>query len=192
MTAVDRREPAGGEAPRWTALGTLPVLIAIFVGTNALYMLLVAFGNITDFGTNQAFVQHVLAMDTTNFGAAPGSDLAPNVMWRAASNPQLQNTVYVCIIAWEAVAGIVLACAVVMWIIERGTCFTRARAVSTVGLSMMMLLFGGGFIDVGGEWFQMWKSISWNGLDAALRIIVVASVPLILIHLPVASRCREP
>jgi hypothetical protein len=60
--------------PRWTALGSLPVAIAVFVGLNALYMLLVAFGNITDFGTNQAFVHHVFAMDTTNFGAKPGTD----------------------------------------------------------------------------------------------------------------------
>ncbi|HEX4251280.1 MAG TPA: DUF2165 family protein, partial [Pseudonocardia sp.] len=31
----------------------------------ALYLVLVTLGNITDFGTNLAFVQHVLAMDTT-------------------------------------------------------------------------------------------------------------------------------
>ena len=40
----------------------------------ALYILLVAFNNITDFGTNQAFVQHVFAMDTTNFGGKPGTN----------------------------------------------------------------------------------------------------------------------
>jgi len=30
----------------------------------ALFATLVAFGNITDYGTNLAFVQHVLSMDT--------------------------------------------------------------------------------------------------------------------------------
>lgn len=71
--------------PRWTALGSLPVVIGVFVFLNAGYIMLVAIGNITDFATNQAFVHHVLTMDTTNFGAEPGTGLDPNVMWRAVS-----------------------------------------------------------------------------------------------------------
>jgi hypothetical protein len=37
----------------WLALGTLPVIATVLVARNALYLLLVAFGNITDFDTNQ-------------------------------------------------------------------------------------------------------------------------------------------
>jgi predicted small integral membrane protein len=147
-------------------------------------MLLVAFGNITDFATNQAFVHHVLEMDTTNFGAAEGTDLDPDVMWRAVTDTPLQNAGYVAIIVWEALAGVILFTAFVLWIRERGTSFTRARALSSIGLLMIVLLFVGGFIDVGGEWFQMWRSTAWNGLDTAFRIIVLAALPLILIHLP--------
>lgn len=47
----------------------------LLTATVALYIALVAFGNITDFGTNQQFVRHVLAMDTT----FKDDDL----MWRA-------------------------------------------------------------------------------------------------------------
>ncbi len=36
-------------------------------------MIIVAFGNITDFDTNQQFVKHVLAVDTTNLGQPPGT-----------------------------------------------------------------------------------------------------------------------
>ena len=38
--------------------------IAMVAGLG-LYALLVVFGNITDYGSNFAFVQHVLSMDTT-------------------------------------------------------------------------------------------------------------------------------
>ena len=176
---------------RWTALGSLPVVIGVFVVLNAAYILLVAIGNLTDFATNQAFVHHVLAMDTTNFGAEPGTGLDPNVMWRAVSASSLQNAAYVCIIVWESLAGIVLLAATAAWFIDRGTCHTRARALSTIGLLMIISLFVGGFVDVGGEWFQMWRSTRWNGSDTAFRNIVLASVPLILIHLP-ETTCRCP
>jgi predicted small integral membrane protein len=99
----------------------------------------------------------------------------------------LQNIGYVCIIVWESLAGVVLAGAFAAWIIECGTGYGRARALSTIGLLMIVLLFVGGFVDVGGEWFQMWKSTTWNGLDTASRNIVVATLPLILIHLPVGT-----
>jgi len=165
-------------------LGTLPVAITVFVAVNAGYLLLVAFGNITDFGTNQAFVHHVLEMDTTNFGAKEGTGLDPDVMWRAIDSTPLQNVGYIVIIGWEAVAGLVLAASVVVWIRDRGSDFARARALSTIGLLMVIVLFAGGFIDIGGEWFQMWKSTAWNGLDTAFRALVIAALPLVLIHLP--------
>lgn len=41
------------------------------VAVNPLHLLLVAFGNITDFAANQVLAQHVLSMDTTNFGRRP-------------------------------------------------------------------------------------------------------------------------
>jgi len=174
----------GGGGSSWARVSTLPVVIAVFVLLNAGYMMLVAFGNITDFGTNQAFVQHVLAMDTTNFGAEPGTGLDPDVMWRAIHSEVLQNLGYILIIIWESAAAVALIAAFVLWITERGTAYHRARALSTIGLLMIVLLFVGGFIVIGGEWFQMWKSVEWNGLDTAFRNIAIASIPLILIHLP--------
>jgi predicted small integral membrane protein len=52
---------------------------------------------------------------------------------------------------------------------------------------MIVLLFFGGFIDVGGEWFQMWRSTTWTGLDTAFRNAVFAIATLILIQLPSSS-----
>jgi predicted small integral membrane protein len=173
--------------PRWTAIGTLPVVSGVLVGLNALYMILVAFGNITDFDVNQRFVQHVLEMDTTNLGQPPGTGLDSNVMWRAFDPTTLQNVVYVGIIIWELAAGVVLAAGLVMWIVDRTACRQYARRLSSIGLLMIVLLFFGGFIDVGGEWFQMWRSTTWTGLDTAFRNAVFAIATLILIQLPSSS-----
>jgi len=65
--------------------------------------------------------------------------------------------------------------------------FDRARSLGTLGPSMVLLLFMSGFVTVGGEWFQMWRSIAWNGLDPAFRNTVYALFGLVLMHLPSES-----
>ncbi|WP_107082689.1 DUF2165 domain-containing protein [Streptomyces resistomycificus] len=156
-----------------TSRSVLSLAATLLTGTVALYMALVAFGNITDFGTNQQFVQHVLAMDTT----FKDDDL----MWRAVTSKGLQDAAYVAIIVWETVAALVLVYGTWLW--ARGD-RAGARRFSTYGLLMVMLLFGAGFIAIGGEWFAMWQSGDWNGLDAATRAFLFSGVVLIVNHLP--------
>lgn len=168
----------------WQRWGARPVAAALLVLMNGLYMALVAFGNITDFDTNQEFVQHVLMMDTTNFGAEPGTNLDPDVMWRAIESTAIQNIAYVAIIIWEALTALVLLAGGYLLIRTGNGSTDRARSLATIGLLMLIALFFGGFIAIGGEWFQMWKSSSWNGIDAAFRNSVLALGTLILVHLP--------
>lgn len=123
-------------------------------------------------------------MQTTNFGGAEGEGLDPDVMWHAISHPGVQVAGYVLIIVWESLAALVLIAAFVQWIRERGRGFASARALTSIGLLMIVALFFGGFMTMGGEWFQMWRSDSWNGLDPAFRNTVLALVPLVLVHLP--------
>src|SRR5215217_6053077 len=63
------------------------------VAAMALLVSLVAFGNLTDYDTNFAFVQHVLSMDT----------ILPNatIRYRAMTNPVLHHAAYALIIATE-------------------------------------------------------------------------------------------
>jgi predicted small integral membrane protein len=138
---------------------------------------LVALGNITDFGTNYAFVEHVFAMDTTF--------RSPNVMWRAVTNHAWVTAAYITIIAWELLTAIVLAAACLTWVQTLATRHetTTARQLSSCGWLMHAMLFGGGFITIGGEWFEMWQSSKWNGLQPALQNFLIASVGLILTHL---------
>jgi len=160
-----------------TSRGPLSLAATLLTGTVALYMALVAFGNITDFGTNQAFVQHVLAMDTT----FKDEDL----MWRAITSEGLQNAAYVAIIVWETLSALVLIAGTWFWARGRQP---QGKRLSTYGLLMVMLLFGVGFIGIGGEWFAMWQSGDWNGLDAATRIFLLSGVVLVVNHLPGAGR----
>ncbi|WP_030869167.1 DUF2165 domain-containing protein [Streptomyces sp. NRRL S-37] len=157
-----------------TSRGALQLTATLLTASVALYMALVAFGNITDFGTNQDFVRHVLAMDTT----FKDEDL----MWRAITNEGVQDAAYVAIIVWETAAALVLVYGTWLWTRPD---HARARRVSTYGLLMVMLLFGAGFMAIGGEWFAMWQSEDWNGLDAALRVFVLSGVVLLVNHLPV-------
>ncbi|MFB7503403.1 DUF2165 domain-containing protein [Streptomyces broussonetiae] len=151
----------------------LRLAAGVLTGILALYIALVALGNITDFGTNQQFVRHVLAMDTT----FRDHDL----MWRAITSTGLQDTAYVAIIVWETVAALVLIWGTWLWAWRKDD---LARRWSTYGLLMLLLLFGAGFIAIGGEWFAMWQSKTWNGEDAAIRVFTLAGVALIVNLLP--------
>ncbi|MFC7305930.1 DUF2165 domain-containing protein [Streptomyces monticola] len=166
-----------GPLDRLLRLGTLPVAALALTAMSALYIALVALGNLTDFDSNQQFVQHVLAMDTTFKDE--------DVMWRAIGSSTLRDIAYVGIIVWEVLAAAILIMATVLWCgaLRQGT-YERARRATTLGLLMLMLLFGLGFIAVGGEWFSMWQSSKWNGLDTAGRNFMLSGFVLLLVHLP--------
>ena len=66
----------------------------VMVVAIAAFANLVAFGNITDYGTNFTFVRHVLSMDTV----FPGS----TITYRAITTPALHHAAYAIIIAAEA------------------------------------------------------------------------------------------
>ncbi|MGP4009782.1 DUF2165 domain-containing protein [Streptomyces sp. 4N124] len=158
--------------PTTSPRNALHLTATLLTASVALYIALVAFGNITDFGTNQQFVRHVLAMDTT----FKDDDL----MWRAITSKGLQDTAYVVIIVWETVAALVLLYGTWLWFRRDDS---RARRFSTYGLLMVLLLFGAGFIAIGGEWFSMWQSADWNGLDAATRAFVFSGIVLLVVQL---------
>src|SRR5690242_5470077 len=73
----------------------------VTIGSLALLALLVTFNNVTDYGSNFAFVQHVLSMDTT----FPVNAL----MYRAITAPLAWHVAYVAIILAEGLTGLALA-----------------------------------------------------------------------------------
>lgn len=162
-------------------LGSLRTVVAVLTAITGVQMALIVFGNITDFDTNLAFVQHVLAMDTTF--------KSPNTMWRAITGATVATAVYLLIIGWESLTAVTLIAATVAWVRSfAGRPAEVAQRLSTLGWLLTLVLFVGGFITIGGEWFEMWQSSKWNGLQAALQNVIIAVSGLVLAHLPV----RDP
>lgn len=151
---------------------TVLVLLAGF------YALIVAFNNVVDYGSNLSFVQHVLMMDTT----FPDNELRG----RAINAPAIHHAAYVAIIIAEfSVALLCLFGAFKLYQARQDESAFRGNKIYPVyGLTLAVILWFGGFIVVGAEWFAMWQSQYWNGVEAAFRIAVLFS--LILIYLTTA------
>ncbi len=129
--------------------------------------LFVAYNNVADYDSNYEFVRHTLSMDTT----FPGNTLKG----RAITSPTLWTLAYWGIIAAEAAVGLVLAFAsvrVASAVRLPSRAFNAAKAYVVVGVGLGFLLWFTGFMVVGGEWFQMWQSTTWNGQQAAVGIFV--------------------
>ena len=141
-----------------------------------LFAFLVTFNNITDYGSNFAFVQHVLSMDTTFPGNA--------VMYRSITTPALWHAGYWIIIAGEGLCCVLLLIgAAALWRARRESAaeFERAKKWMIAGATIGFLVWFFGFMVVGGEWYVMWQSKTWNGQDAAFRFIVCIALVLILV-----------
>ncbi|WP_029007912.1 DUF2165 family protein [Azospirillum halopraeferens] len=154
--------------------------IAVLAGV-ALFFTLVALGNITDYGSNFAFVQHVLTMDTTF--------RSPALMWRAIGSPALHHAAYLAIIAWQVLTAVLCWWgALRLWRVRRleASIVEHAKRTGIAGLTAGFLLYAVGFIAIGGEWFAMWQSDTWNGQDTAA--IFLTMVGIALLHLCGAER----
>lgn len=153
------------------------------VAAIAFFATLVAFGNITDYGTNYAFVQHVLAMDTI-FPTA-------TIRYRAIASPELHTAAYVLIIAAETATAILCwigAFAMAGRLGAPAPVFNRAKGWAVAGLTLGFLVWQVGFMSIGGEWFGMWMSSTWNGIESAFRFFITIIAVLIYVAMPDGER----
>ena len=149
------------------------------VAAIAAWASLVVFDNITDYGTNFAFVRHVLAMDTI----FPDS----GIKYRAITSPALHHAAYWLIIAAEALTAALCWIGAVALLRRRSAAadtFNRAKAYAIAGLTLGVLVWQFGFMTVGGEWFGMWQSAHWNGAPSAFRFAMVVIAVLIFVTMP--------
>jgi predicted small integral membrane protein len=140
-------------------------------------ILLVALGNVLDYGTNLDVVQHILSMDMI-----PPSPLK----WRAITSPALHQLFYLFIIATEFVsAALTLYGTWVLWQARAGgaAAFNAAKSTAIAGLTVGFLLYLLGFMAVGGEWFQMWRAGVYNMQEPAFRFIGSVGIAMIFIAL---------
>ena len=151
----------------------------VLVAAIALFASVVAFGNITDYGTNLAFVQHVLSMDTIFERST--------IRYRAIDSPALQSLAYAAIIATEALTAVLCWIGTVaLWRRLRAdaAALDGAKTWAVAGLTLGLLLWQVGFMSIGGEWFGMWQSKSWDGVPDAFRFVMVITAVLIFVVLP--------
>jgi predicted small integral membrane protein len=154
--------------PRWAR-------IALVAGVAFFYTLIV-FNNLTDPDSNYQFVRHVLRMDST----FPGN----RGMWRAINAPWMHVAFFAGIIAWEIVTTVLLG-----WGALRMARARRARAgefraasrLAQTGLAVSLLMWLVAFLAVGGEWFLMWQSPTWNGQQAAARNFTVVALVMLMV-----------
>src|SRR5690625_270353 len=145
----------------------------------AFFASLVAFGNITDYGSNFAFVHHVLLMDTIFPDAT--------IKYRAIESVFWHHAFYIFIISLEALTAIL--CWAGAWCLFKrvnGSArdFNRGKSVAIAGLVLGFLIWQVGFMSVGGEWFGMWMSSQWNGVPDAFRFFITIGVVLIILIQP--------
>jgi predicted small integral membrane protein len=155
---------------------TLRAAQLLLVAGVALVYTLIVLNNTTDYGSNDEFVRHVMMMDST----FPEN----HAMWRAVNSTFMHTAFYVGIIGWEMAT--MLLCwwgAVQMAQALRGveTAFEGAKRWAIAGLTIGLLMWLVAFLGVGGEWFLMWQSKTWNGQDAAFRMFAVTGITLLLV-----------
>jgi predicted small integral membrane protein len=144
---------------------------------SALFLLVVVFNNLTDPNSNYQFVRHVLSMDTTFPGNAG--------MYRAVREPILHKIAYAAIIGWEALCCLLIGAGTLrLWKARKGPAseWKGAKGLASIGLTAGLLQWYLGFMTVGGEWFLMWQSRTWNGQEAAFRLFAFMGITLILLN----------
>jgi predicted small integral membrane protein len=145
----------------------------------AIFYTLVVFNNITDYNSNYQFVRHVLMMDST----FPGN----RGMWRAINTPLLHTAFYISIISWETITMILYWWGGIRMARARSgsaALFHQSKGISITALALSLLMWLVAFLAVGGEWFLMWQSKSWNGQDAAFRMFTVIGIVMLLVVQP--------
>lgn len=170
-------ESAATEGPErpapalWQHARVLASSVTVMV---ALYLLLVAFDNVTNPASNWEFVKGVLSGDGT-----PDDD---GFEWREIHATWAGVVAYVAIIAGETLSG-----ALLLWGGVRGlkrrrshTAWEHAQRPVFAGTLAGLLVFFLGFMVIGGNWFVMYLNDKWNGMDPAFQNTVMLLFALTL------------
>lgn len=150
----------------------------LMIAAIGFFAFLVAFGNITDYGSNFAFVHHVFLMDTIFPDAT--------IKYRAIEATWIHHLGYIIIIILESLTSLLcLAGAWKLWNNRKLTAqaFNHSKKLAIAGLTLGFLTWQVSFMSIGGEWFGMWMSSEWNGVPDAFRFfITILGVLIYLVH----------
>ena len=140
-----------------------------------IYISLVCFNNIFDYNSNFPFIRMVATMEDTFSKERNG--------WRSINGIFWHHVLFILIVIWE------LSIAFFIWLGSsrmirklRATTieFKQAKKYTSLALALCVLLWFTVFIAIGGEWFLMWQSKSWNAQATAFSL--TCCFLLFLIH----------
>ncbi|HAK8998941.1 TPA: DUF2165 domain-containing protein [Salmonella enterica] len=144
------------------------------------YVTLVAFGNLTDYQTNFAFVKLVMSMESI----LPSS----TICYRAVLNPIAYHIAYSIIIAFEVMISVTgWYGGYIMFCCRNASTeqFTHSKKWGIVALTLGVILWLAGFAAIGGEWFRMWMSTkTYHDVEASFRLFMMMIVVLIYLIIP--------
>jgi predicted small integral membrane protein len=138
-----------------------------FSWMTGIYLSIIVFNNVTDYGSNFLFVQMVTKMEDV-FSA-------PKNNWRSLHVAWLHHVFYLFIILLEAVIAVCLlfgAYKMTQAVNGDGTIFAKAKKWTALGLILSVFLWFFGFLTVAGEWFLMWQSSHWNAQQTAFSLTI--------------------
>ena len=108
----------------------------------SLFFTIIALNNLIDYQTNWVFVKKVLSMsqipETTQH-------------WRAIHNETVQRLFYLFIIIFEFTTAVVCSIGALKLF------YQQTKTWALCGLTLGIILYFGGFVIIGGEWFLMWQ-----------------------------------
>ncbi len=145
----------------------------------AFFFTLIAINNCIAPEFNQPYVKHVLAMDTI-----PNN---PVVDHRAIKNSHLQKIIFYLITSSQILAGVccwIGSIQLLRHLYAPQESFNQAKSIALFGLFIGFCLYLIGFITIGGEWFFMWQSPSWNGQNTAGLFLNFILLTMIFVAMP--------
>lgn len=151
----------------------------LITGSISLFAFVAGLSNVFDPNTNLEFVVHVMAMDSV----FPDNTFA----WRAIKSPLLHDIAFWIIVAVELVIAVLCLIGTLKLLRSLGGSpreFHEAKNWAVLGMLLGILLWFTGFIVIGGEWFLMWQSETWNGISSSFRFTVVIFLNLLFLAMP--------
>ena len=150
------------------------IAISLFL---AIYTGVICLNNIIDYQSNFEFVRHVLSMDTT----FPGNTLRH----RAITTPWVWHVAYMGVIAAEGLCSLLFfvgACRMFVTRRHPASAFQSAKVCSLAGALLGFTVWFFGFSVIGGEWFAMWQSATWNGMTTSFHIYMTMLVFVLFLN----------
>ena len=156
----------------------MKIIKACIVAAMALFLTLTTLDNLSMPDVGLGAVEAAVKMETTF--------KHPGAMWRAITERPPAMAIFGAILIVEAVAAAICwVGAARMWLGRAdAAAFRQAKAIANLGLSLAALLYFGGFLVVGAEWFLMWQSQPLSGaLEMAFRMFTSAMVIMLYVSL---------